>query len=72
MAEIIDCRGLECPQPVIKVALKAGSLPEGTSLEVYADCKSFPNDIKRWCDNNEKVLISIVEKDGYNIATIQL
>ena len=72
MAETLDCRGLECPQPVIKVALMANSLPEGTTLEIQADCSTFPDDIKKWCESNEKTLISLVEKDGINVATVQL
>jgi len=71
MNEILDCRGLECPQPVIKLALKAPSIKVGTTLIVYADCSTFKNDVGKWCTQNDKVLINTVQKDGYLEATIQ-
>ncbi len=72
MAEILDCKGMKCPRPVLKVAIKANSMNTGSVLEVYADCPSFSNDIKKWCEDSEKVLISCVDQgDGSIIATIQ-
>ena len=72
MAEILNCRGMKCPQPVLKTAIKANTLPAGTTLEVQADCPTFPDDVKKWCASTGKVLISIVDKGGYQAATIQL
>ncbi len=72
MAEVLNCRGMKCPQPVLKVAIKARILPPGTTLEVHADCESFPSDIAKWCTNSGKVLISCVDHGGYNVATVQL
>jgi TusA-related sulfurtransferase len=72
VAEVLNYRGLKCPQPVLKTAIKANSLPAGTILEVHADCPSFPTDVKKWCDDTGKVLVSIVDKGGFNAATIQL
>lgn len=72
MTQILDCKGLKCPKPVLKVAVKANSLAPGTVLEVHADCASFPGDIKKWCDSSGKVLISCVDQGGgVNVATIQ-
>jgi TusA-related sulfurtransferase len=72
MAEVLDFRGLKCPQPVLKLAIKANSLPKGTTVEVLADCHTFPVDVTNWCSKSGKVLVSIVPKDGANCATIQL
>ena len=72
MAEVLNCKGMKCPQPVLKAAIKANTLPAGTTLEVIADCPTFPNDITKWCSDAGKVLISIVEKDGCEVATVQL
>ena len=30
----------------------------GTTLEVLADCPQFPDDIKKWCEKQGKVLLS--------------
>ena len=72
MAEILDCKGLKCPQPVLKTAIKSNSLATGTTLEVLADCSSFSDDITKWCNDTGKVLISLVEQGDHKVATIQL
>jgi tRNA 2-thiouridine synthesizing protein A len=72
MAEVLDCKGMKCPQPVLKAAIKSNTLPAGSVLEVHADCPSFPNDITKWCGDTGKVLVSIVDQGGFNVATIQL
>jgi tRNA 2-thiouridine synthesizing protein A len=72
MTEVLNCRGMKCPQPVLKTAIKANTLAAGTTLEVQADCQSFSDDIKKWCADTGKVLVSLVDKGGYRSATIQL
>ena len=72
MSEVLDCRGLKCPQPVLKIAIKARSLATGSTLEVQADCESFQHDVEKWCRDNGKVLVSVVERaGGIRVATIQ-
>ena len=71
MAERLDCKGMKCPQPVLKTAIKATKMPAGSVLEVLADCPTFSADITKWCGSNGKVLVSIVDKDGGQLATIQ-
>jgi tRNA 2-thiouridine synthesizing protein A len=72
MAEVLNCKGLKCPQPVLKTAIKANSLPAGTTLEVQADCPSFADDITKWCNDTGKVMVSIVDQGTFKVATIQL
>ncbi|MHC4471998.1 MAG: sulfurtransferase TusA family protein [Planctomycetota bacterium] len=72
MADLIDCRGLKCPQPVLKVAIKAHSAPSGSTLEVHADCESFPEDIQKWCSDSGHVLVSVVDRGAYHVATVQI
>lgn len=72
MPEVLDCKGMKCPQPVLKAAIKANSLPKGTVLEVRADCPSFPADITKWCKDSGKVLVSLVDSGGCKVATVQL
>ncbi len=72
MAEVLDCKGLKCPQPVLKTAIKVNTISPGTTLEVHADCPSFSDDIKKWCEDSGKVLVNIVDQGGFNVATIQL
>ena len=71
MAEVLDCKGMKCPQPVLKVAIKAKTIAPGTALEVHADCPSFESDINKWCGDMGKVLVSCVDQGGFKVATIQ-
>ena len=54
---ILDTLGLKCPQPILKVAIKAKELQKGDMLEVLADCQSFPKDVKAWCDKTGRTLL---------------
>ena len=60
----LDTLGLKCPQPVLKVAVKAKELQPGDMLEVMADCESFPNDIKAWCNKTNKTLLVCADEGG--------
>ncbi len=71
MSEMLNCRGLKCPQPVLKVAIKAKTIAAGGTLEVHADCPTFESDIKKWCNDMGKVLVNCVDKGGFQAATIQ-
>jgi tRNA 2-thiouridine synthesizing protein A len=72
VTETLDCRGLKCPQPVLKIAIKSRNLEKGTTLEVQADCPSFPDDVKKWCSDTGHVLVSMVDRGTFQVATIQL
>lgn len=72
MPEVLDYRGLKCPQPVLKTAIKANALPAGSVVEVRADCPTFPSDIKKWCEDTGKILVSLVDNGSYKTATVQL
>jgi tRNA 2-thiouridine synthesizing protein A len=53
----LDTLGLKCPQPILKVAVRAKELQSGDMLEVVADCPSFPKDIEAWCSKMGKTLL---------------
>ena len=72
MAVVLDCKGLKCPQPILKVAIKASGMKAGDTLEVHADCPSFQADGEKWCNDMGKVLVSCVDQGGGSFtATIQ-
>lgn len=60
----LDTLGLKCPQPILKVAVKAKELNPGDILEVLADCHSFPEDIKNWCQKTKRNLLFISDEGG--------
>ncbi len=67
----LDTLGLKCPQPILKVAAILPSLNPGDTLEIIADCPSFPNDIKAWCERTGKTLI-LLTTDGTGKHTAQV
>lgn len=60
---ILDTLGMKCPQPVLKVAVKAPDMKPGDILEVMGDCPTFEKDIRTWCERLHKVLLSVQHED---------
>jgi len=60
----LDVLGLKCPQPVLKLAAMAKGIPEGDTVEVLADCQSFPKDVEAWCTRMKKTLLLCVDEGG--------
>jgi tRNA 2-thiouridine synthesizing protein A len=60
----LDVLGLKCPQPVLKVATMAKDIPAGDTVEVLADCESFPKDIVAWCEKTKRTLLFCVDEGG--------
>jgi tRNA 2-thiouridine synthesizing protein A len=61
--EKLDATGLKCPQPILKIAAKAPTIKAGDILEVTANCSTFEQDVKIWCERVKKPLLWI-KKDG--------
>jgi tRNA 2-thiouridine synthesizing protein A len=60
----LDTLGLKCPQPVLKMAAKAKELQPGDTLEVLADCESFPKDVEAWCSKTKNTLLFCMDEGG--------
>lgn len=60
----LDCNGLRCPQPILKIAAKSAELKAGDLLEVAADCPTFEKDVRQWCDRTKKTLMWIRDEGG--------
>jgi len=59
----IDCSGMPCPQPVLKLAVETAETPAGTVVEIVGDCPTFEKDVRTFCDRRKKALLS-VRPDG--------
>jgi tRNA 2-thiouridine synthesizing protein A len=60
----LDCNGLKCPQPILKVASKAPQMTAGDVLEVTADCATFSKDVQMWCERAKKTLLFCRDEGG--------
>lgn len=61
---VVDCLGLRCPQPILKIAAKSAELNPGDILEAAADCPTFEKDIRHWCERTKKTLLWIRDEGG--------
>ena len=68
---VLDTMGIKCPQPILKIAVKAPSMNPGDILEVVGDCPPFERDVRAWCKRLAKVILSITE-EGDTIKRIQI
>ncbi|RPJ58715.1 MAG: sulfurtransferase TusA family protein [Acidobacteria bacterium] len=72
MAEkLIDAKGLRCPQPVLKIAAKMPEMKAGDILVVEADCPTFEQDVRKWCDRMKKTLLAVNTKGTAKSIRIQ-
>ncbi len=69
--EVLDTLGLKCPQPVLKLAVRAPEMEPGDILEILGDCPTFEKDVRTWCERLGKVLLSI-KNDGGDAKRIQI
>ena len=62
--ETLDMVGMKCPQPILKIAVKAPEMNTGDILEVVGDCPTFERDVRVWCQRLKKTFLSIQEEGG--------
>ncbi len=69
--QTIDARGLKCPQPILKITASAIKMKAGDIIEIIADCSTFENDVRDWCQRSKKMLMWVKEETGAKKAQIQ-
>jgi tRNA 2-thiouridine synthesizing protein A len=62
--EVLDTLGLKCPQPVLKIAVKAPDMNAGDILEVLGDCPTFEKDVRTWCERLGKIFLAVTDEGG--------
>jgi TusA-related sulfurtransferase len=61
-AKVLDAKGLPCPQPSLKMLSEARTMAKGDILEVVADCPTFEDDVKKWCEQTKRALLWIKQE----------
>ena len=59
----MDCSGMRCPQPVLRLAVETAEAPPGTIVEIVGDCPTFETDVRVFCERRNKTLLEI-RRDG--------
>lgn len=67
----IDARGLQCPQPTLKVTAMSVKMKPGDVLEVVADCATFEKDVMEWCTRAKKVMLWMKSEGNAKRCQIQ-
>ena len=67
----LDATGLRCPQPILKITIMMPEMNPGDVLEVSADCDSFENDVRTWCERLKKTLLAVNREGDVVTAIIQ-
>ncbi len=70
--ETLDCKGLSCPMPMMKLAKAMKSLNSGEVIEMLGTDPGTKSDIPKWCDKTGNVLVQEEElSDGIHRVLIQ-
>ncbi|MDH7508363.1 MAG: sulfurtransferase TusA family protein [Methanomassiliicoccales archaeon] len=62
--EILDCRGLMCPMPIVKLAKKIKEVEPGSLIELIADDVGSKEDVPAWCKRTGNELVEMKEEGG--------
>ena len=62
MAETLDCKGLMCPMPIVKLSKAMKVLNPGETLEVIGDDPAFGPDVRAWCAKMNAPLLSVTQQ----------
>lgn len=71
MPILLDTKGLNCPQPVLKLATKAPQITSNEILEIVGDCPTFERDIKSWCERMGKTVLEVID-EGNNVKRMKI
>ncbi|MBS7006945.1 DsrE/DsrF/DrsH-like family protein [Anaerostipes sp.] len=68
---IVDCCGLQCPGPIMKVHETLQSMEEGEMVKVSATDMGFPRDIESWCQRTGNTFVRRQREGNQNIVYVQ-
>lgn len=69
--KVLDCCGLQCPGPIMKVHEAICSMKEGEVLKVSATDMGFAADIDSWCRRTGNTLIKTERQNKENLVFIK-
>ncbi len=67
----LDCSGLQCPGPIMKVFETMKSLKDGDVIEVSANDPGFAKDIVSWCRRTGNTLVANTRRGDEYVALVK-
>ena len=69
--EILDCTGLSCPGPIMKLNEFIANASAGTTFKVKADDLGFAADVKTWALRHQNEILALNRVDGEITVTLK-
>ena len=69
--QILDCCGMQCPGPIMKVNEAIKAMKDKEVLQVSATDMGFARDVEAWCKRTNNTFIRAEKKDKIVVALIQ-
>jgi NADPH-dependent 2,4-dienoyl-CoA reductase/sulfur reductase-like enzyme/peroxiredoxin family protein/TusA-related sulfurtransferase/rhodanese-related sulfurtransferase len=67
----VDCCGMQCPGPIMKVSSLLKDMKEGETLQVSATDMGFASDVESWCSRTGNTFISSDKKGTTYVVTLK-
>lgn len=67
----VDCSGLQCPGPIMKVFETMNKMNDGDIIEVSATDYGFAKDVEAWCRRTGNTLLKTEKNKKENIVFLQ-
>lgn len=67
----LDCGGLSCPVPIVRISRAMKELSSGDTLTVTASDPSFQADVEAWVRKMGHQLEAFAEADGQQTAVLR-
>jgi tRNA 2-thiouridine synthesizing protein A len=59
----LDCRGLRCPMPIVRISQEFKTMPVGGRLRVEASDPAFKADLHAWARRLHHIVVSFSDGD---------
>lgn len=69
--KILNCEGLRCPMPIVKLTQELELLEPGQTIEVTATDKAFESDVKAWIEITKNTLLEVNHFESKIVALIK-
>ena len=62
--QTLDCKGLSCPMPILKLAKTIKGIESGKVLELLGTDPGSKTDVPGWCEKTGNEFLEQEEEDG--------
>ena len=62
--QTLDCKGLSCPMPIIKLAKTMKKIKSGKVLEMLGTDPGSKGDVPKWCKKTGNLFLEMTEETG--------